>query len=57
MRLMTLSGPTAMAKALSVTRSLSMRGVVAVLLCLVATISFTVLSPSAAQARTYGDDY
>lgn len=53
MRLMTLSGPTAMAKVQSVTRSLCVRGFVSVLLCLVAIISVTAVLPSAAQARTY----
>ncbi|KJE36504.1 D-alanyl-D-alanine carboxypeptidase [Thalassospira sp. HJ] len=42
-----------MAKAQSAARTLCMRGLVPVLLCLVAIISVTVLSPSAALARTY----
>ena len=53
MRLMTLAGPNAMAKAQSVSRMLCVRSVVPLLLCLAIAITFTALSPSASQARTY----
>mgnify|MGYP002725598259 FL=1 len=53
MRLMTHAGPNAMAKAQSVARMLCVRSVVPLLLCLAIAITFTVLSPSASQARTY----
>ncbi len=53
MRSLTLSGPDAMAKALSAACTLCMRGFVPVFLCLVAIISIISLTPSSADARTY----
>ncbi|WP_350161203.1 D-alanyl-D-alanine carboxypeptidase family protein [Thalassospira sp.] len=53
MRLMTPSGPNAMAKALFATRPFGMRGCLAAFLCLTALLLTTILAPNDASARTY----